>query len=442
VATTEKMFRRTDVLLAAVSGGPDSVALLLVLCELRARFGFEVIMAHFDHKLRESSAADMERVRIMARSLGVECFTGEGDVRAVAAGERAGIEETARKMRYQFLSFVAGEKRADCVATGHTADDQAETVLMRIVRGSGVRGIRGMLPVSGVPGAEAQRLVRPLLPLRRADTLAICAEAGIEPVIDASNDDVSFARNRLRHETLPALRALNPSVDLALLRLAGSARAAFGDIEREALGIQPIARLPIGSVFEVAPFGALHDEARTLVIEREAAFSNVECEVNSTRVRNLASVVEVGNGAVRFGETVVEVSCGRVRIGPPLREAEQFEPRVVNVPGVTVAGPWRLSVSTEATAGAVGALTAVLDSSLVRGVLRVRLAVAGDRIQYRGLARRVPDVFASARVPRWDRLGAVAVVDSRGVVAVFGSHGVITDVPRGDDALYVSISPA
>ncbi len=436
------MFRRTNVVLAAVSGGADSLALLLVLRELKQQFGFDVIASHFDHKLRDTSAADMERVRDICADLDVECFTGEGDVRDAAARQRSGIEETARKMRYQFLSFVAGEKHADCVATGHTADDQAETVLMRVVRGSGVRGIRGMLPVSGVPGAEAQRLVRPLLSVRRADTVAICAEAGIEPLADPSNADVSFARNRLRHETLPVLRALNPSVDAALLRLASSARELFADVERQSLGVQPVARLPVGSVFSLPAFAALPAEARTLVIEREAAFAKTSFEVNATRVENLDAAIAAGSGEAHFGESVVEVSCGRVRIGPPLGEAESFEPRVLNVPGITVAGPWRIAVSTDPPPPDAGALTAAIDASAIKGVLRARLVTRGDRIRYHGQARKVADVLSNAKVPRWERLGMVAAVDAEGVVALFGSNGVIADRATTTDALYITLRPA
>ena len=127
---------------------------------------------------------------------------------------------------------MAEKEQADAVATGHTADDQVETVLMRIIRGSGVRGIRGMLPVTEVPGGGAQRLVRPLLELHRGDTLAICQESGIAPLHDPSNDDPRFTRNHVRHETLAALRAVNPDVGDALLGLAASAREVFEGVEK------------------------------------------------------------------------------------------------------------------------------------------------------------------------------------------------------------------
>ena len=438
-AREERLFRRVSKLLVAVSGGPDSLALLLVLRELRAEFDFQIEACHFDHQLRPESSSDRDRVRAICEGLGVGCVTGEGDVRSVAAQNRASIEETARTMRYQFLAFVAAKERCDAIATGHTADDQAETVLMRIIRGSGVRGIRGMLPSSGVPGAPSQRLIRPLLCVGRPETAAICAEAGLEPLVDKSNDDVSFARNRVRHETLLALRAVNPSIDRALRGLASSAREVFEGVERESMAVQPRERTAIGAIFATEPFAALQDEARTLVIEREAAFHHLEPEVNRTRVENLKAILRRGTGEVLFGDTLVEVSCGSVRVGPPLEAAESFEAKVLNVPGTTIAGPWRVDLRTEPLPGA---LAAEIDSRAIRGTLRVRQLAADDRMSFRGIQRRVHDVLANEKVPRWERHGAVAVADSEKVLALFTASGVIADKAASADCWHVRVGHA
>ncbi|MFN8508398.1 MAG: tRNA lysidine(34) synthetase TilS [Dehalococcoidia bacterium] len=419
-ADEERMFRRTKRVLAAVSGGPDSVALLLVLLELRERFGLTVQACHFDHQLRPDSREDLEFVRELCATLGVPCFSGEGDVRGVARQQRRSIEDVARMMRYQFLAFVAGEKQADCVATGHTAGDQAETVLMRILRGTGVRGIRGMLPVSDLPGS-AMRLVRPLLVASREETLAMCEAAGVEPRIDPTNAEYSATRNRVREVILPALRAENPSIDAALRGLAASAREVFGDVERAANGASPVERGPMGAIYATGTLRALPAEALTLVIEREAAFSKLEAEVNRTRIGNARRVLATGHGQVAFGQALVEASCGWVRIGPAV-EPGPFEAKVLNVPGATLAGPWRVEVSTSEFEARPGASLATIDANRVRGVLRVRPLAAGDRMAYHGIERKVADVLAQAKVPRWERAGAVAITDSAGVHAVITPH--------------------
>lgn len=433
------MFRRTTRILVAVSGGADSVATLLVMLRLGHQLGFEVTAAHFDHKLRATSAHDLAFVRQLCDERGVSCSTGEGDVGAAARERRDGVEAVARQMRYQFLGFIAERERADCVVTGHTADDQAETVLMRIVRGSGVRGIRGMLPVAAVPGMAAQRLVRPALCLDRTDTEAICAEAGIVPLSDPSNADTNIPRNRVRHESLASLRNVNPSVGDALRRLAANAREAFALVERQAMAAQPLERGPVGSVFAVDVLASLANEGRTLVLEREAAFFHLEPEINATRIRNLQSVLAKKSGSVRFGDTAVEVSSGKVRIGPPLDDVEPFVAKVMNVPGVTLAGPWRVVVSTSPLVPVAGSLSAAIGTGHLRGVLRLAPLCAGDRMQYHGFRRLASDVLKAARVPLWSRVGVVALTDATGVVALFSSAGVFTDESQGDDVLYVQV---
>lgn len=433
LAGREKMFRRVQKVLVALSGGADSLATLLVLRELGAELGFTVEGCHFDHKLRPESAGEMDAVRGMCATLGIECVTGEGDVSGVAGQARRGIEDMAREMRYQFLAFVAEKEGADCIATGHTANDQAETILMRIIRGSGVRGIRGMLPVSEVPGSEAQRLVRPLLECSRAETEAICLEHGLTPLVDPSNDDERFTRNRIRKEVLPMLRALNPSIQDALIGLGESAREAFVPIERRSFEVQPAERGPVGAIFEASAFESVPAEALGLIVEREATFYHLQPETNRTRLENLLEVLESGAGSVLFGDTELEVSCGAVRLGPPLEDVEPFASTVLEMPGVTRAGPWLVHVRTDPQEGSPEAPVVAVDSAACAGALRVRPVEPGDRIAWHGMERKVSDLLINEKVPAWERTGMVAIADGKGVVALFGArHTFVRDASEPD----------
>ncbi len=438
-AERERMFRRVRKVLVAVSGGPDSLACLAVLKELGSALDFKVEACHFDHQLRPESSADMDAVRATCEGLEVECLTGEGDVRSVAAQQKRGIEETARMMRYQFLAFVAGKREADCIATGHTRDDQAETVLMRVTRGSGIRGIRGMLPVSDVPGAEAQRLIRPLLETPRTATEAICLELGLPALVDPSNSDPSFSRNRVRLETMAALRTHNPDIQRALIGLAESAREAFEPIERRSFEVQPRERGPVGAIFELSRFAALPSEALGLVIEREAGFYHLQPETNRTRVRNLGAALRSGSGRVRFGDTAVEVSSGLVRVGPVLEAVEPFESAVLNVPGSTRAGPWRADIATDPLAATPEAPVCAIDQASTKGLLRIRPLAAGERIRWHGHERKLSDLLINEKVPAWERAGMVAVADSLGVVALFGATRTFTR-DGNDPSLWIRLS--
>ncbi len=434
-AEHERLFRRVRKVVVAVSGGPDSVAALLLLRDLGETQGFAVAAAHFDHQLRPDSTADRAFVEGLCERLDLPCVTGEGDVRLAAAEARAGIEETARRLRYQFLAFAAERQGAGAVATGHTADDLVETVLHHLVRGSGVRGARGILPVAPLPGAPSLHLVRPLLPLSRAATVAVCEAAAVDYREDETNAAPAATRNRIRHALLPRLREENPSVNAALIGLAESARELFRAVEESADLAQPRARAPGAAVFDLTTLRGLGSEARLLVLEREATFLKAEARANRTRLRNLAAVLARGSGRVAFGGVAVEVSAGLVRLSAGgEEEPPALDERFVNLPGVTVAGERVLQAATApfpAGDGTPPAATVPFDR--IEGALRLRALRPGDRMRYRGLDRKVNGILKTARIPAWERRGLVAVAGREMVVAVLGATGALADGHEGGD---------
>jgi tRNA(Ile)-lysidine synthase len=220
--------------LVGVSGGPDSLCLLDVLHRLEYR----VIVAHFDHCLRPDSAQDAVQVQQVAESLGLPFILGKEDVGAFAQTERLSLEEAARKARYRFLFAQARHYGAQAVAVAHSADDQVETVLMHLLRGSGLSGLRGMA-YRGI-AAEWDReipLIRPLLGTWRTEIMAYCQQHGLQPHFDPTNQDTAFFRNRLRHDLIPALEQYNPQVRQIIWRTARTL-AADHDVLEEYL--QPL----------------------------------------------------------------------------------------------------------------------------------------------------------------------------------------------------------
>jgi tRNA(Ile)-lysidine synthetase-like protein len=203
---------RPGPLVLAVSGGADSTALTLLLAELREEFGPVLHVAHFDHRARpRTAAADAAFVAELANHIGATLRVGRADARPKN-------EDDARNARYDFLRRVARDLGATAIATGHTRDDQAETVLLHLTRGAGLAGLAGMRP-------ERDGIVRPLLAIGRSDTVAVCAAAGITPREDPTNRSLRFARNRIRHRVVPELAKLNPEVTSAIARLADAAAA-------------------------------------------------------------------------------------------------------------------------------------------------------------------------------------------------------------------------
>lgn len=192
--------------LCAVSGGADSVCLLHWLYGLRAQWGFTLTAAHYNHNLRgEESRRDADFVRSFVQTCcpDTTLIVGSGDVAGQAVRAKTGIEETARDMRYTFLRETAQQVGADVIATAHNAEDNVETVLLHLLRGSGLRGLTGISPRRG-------SIVRPLLTTRRADIEAYLHLYGLPHVEDSSNADERFTRNRVRRQLLPLLEELQP----------------------------------------------------------------------------------------------------------------------------------------------------------------------------------------------------------------------------------------
>ncbi len=213
-------------LLLAVSGGTDSLVLMHLFSRLGPGFGLSLHVASLDHGLRGADgAADAAFVREQAEQLGLQVTLG------TAEGLRG--EADARRARYDFLAATAEATGTQYVAVAHHADDQAETVLLNLLRGSGLRGLAAMRLSAPLPGHPQLTLLRPFLGVSRSELQDWCCAQGLEPRQDASNRDLRLRRNRLRHETLPALRDFNSNADHALLRLADNAAQDYDYIQQQ-----------------------------------------------------------------------------------------------------------------------------------------------------------------------------------------------------------------
>jgi tRNA(Ile)-lysidine synthase len=219
---------RGERALVAVSGGADSTALLLALEELRRvrLLGVDLTAAHLDHGLRgEAAAADARWVEVLVRDLGFECVVGRASVSETAQEAGDNLEQAARRARYGFLAGAASTCGARAVLAAHTLDDQAETVMLRLLRGSGAEGLGGMAPERALEACGEVFLRRPLLSwARRADTEGYCRERGVEFRADVMNRDERFARVRVRRRLLPLLETFNPRAAEALARTAALLR--------------------------------------------------------------------------------------------------------------------------------------------------------------------------------------------------------------------------
>ena len=217
ILINECLINAEKTTVVGVSGGPDSQMLLHIMYKL----GFKSIVGHFDHQLRPESSKEAKLVEQMAKDLGFRFILDQNDVYRYAKRNRLSIEEAARKSRYDFLFRLANQVDAQAVAIAHNADDQVETFLMHLLRGSGLSGLRGMsYRTTETEWDDRIPLIRPILNVWREEILQYCAENQLKPIYDESNDDNTFFRNRLRNELIPYLSEYNPKIKKALWRTA------------------------------------------------------------------------------------------------------------------------------------------------------------------------------------------------------------------------------
>lgn len=421
----ERLLRPGQRVVAAVSGGADSLCLLDCL----ARLGYAVVVAHLDHQLRPESRDEAAYTMEIARRYGLPAAAAREDVRS-QTGRGVSLEQAARIARYRFLIRVAREHRASVIATGHTADDQAETILMHFLRGAGPEGLRGMLPSASLEewpdlaGTRGLRLIRPLLAVTREETMAHCAHRNLTPRHDPSNLDPVFLRNRLRHELLPILASYNPEIRAVLCRT-GRLMASVTDLLNSLAdqAWQSVVR-EVGPGAVALETGRLHDLPHGLQLAlmrrvlrtlsprgRRLSMEVIERALERVLSPPRSSRAEVGSGLElwRVGKEIVIASPGASVSLPEFPQLASLKPRRLSVPGVaSLACGWKL----EARYGPDGARVPLsdlecvaFDADLLAGVLRLRSPSPGDRIEPMGMqgSRKLSDLFIDLHVPRLAR---------------------------------------
>jgi len=224
------MIRPGGKVLAAVSGGPDSVCLLKSLMEMRRDLDVEIVVGNLDHGIRgKESGEDSDFVRKLARDLGLDCAHRKMRVKT-RRDRKKSLEECAREKRYKFLKEAAGKHGCDIIATGHTMDDQAETVLIRLITGASLKGMAG-IPVVRYEGDL--KIVRPLIGVEKKEVLDYLEAIRWEYCVDRTNKERKYLRNRIRHEVLPFLRNYNPKIKRALVNLSDTIREDVAFLEAE-----------------------------------------------------------------------------------------------------------------------------------------------------------------------------------------------------------------
>lgn len=435
------LWTEQNVLVVGVSGGPDSLALLHLLVKGDLHAPSHIVVGHLNHRLRPSATDEANFVAQICEQWGVAYRIGDVDVAQLAQRDGLTVEEAARVARYRFLGQIALDFGSRHVVVGHTADDQAETVLMHFIRGAGLAGLRGMSPDSSLHGFSGIHLIRPLLCARRQEILDYCRAHYLEPIQDPSNEDLAFFRNRLRHELLPHLEQYNPRIRERLLHTADVVRADVAYLESETdealLSLvtwqgDDFIRMSLER-WRALPLSLRRRTLRRAVWRlrqslRDVSFTPLE------QARRVAERGEVGAESALPGNLVLEVEYDTLRLYD--RQADRNErapqlfanePIAMGVPGmVALENGWQIRVSAGET---------VEDTDIDRdpwrvtvdaeraGDLVVRTRQTGERLQPLGMggkSKKLSDLMIDEKLPARLRDAWPIVANAQHVVWVVG----------------------
>ncbi|MFC4600592.1 tRNA lysidine(34) synthetase TilS [Cohnella hongkongensis] len=426
-AKEQGWWRAGSAVIAAVSGGPDSMALLHLLKEMAKTEPMRLVAAHANHQFRgEESDAEAELVRRTAAEWGIPLETASLGMPQYIEETGENAQSAAREKRYAFLREAARKHGSPYVLTAHHADDQAETVLMRVIRGTGVGGL------AGIPNRRREdrlELIRPLLRITKCELLDYCKRNGVPYAVDSSNADRHYFRNAVRLDLIPVLERYNPRLKESLARLADMAAADDDYMEEQAARVFREAVTPSGDGFrlERRRFRGLH-----VALQRRLIKLILNCSANPRQMLDFRQVEEMLEALSQESPASVRLDIGdgwtlireydETYIGPGQLETAHFaysaDEGTSEVAIPETGGRIRLEWLDGAVHGASGSRNeACFDADEVRYPLLIRSRMTGDTMRPYGLngTKKVQDMFVDAKVPRSkrDRLPLLADADGR-----------------------------
>lgn len=430
-------------ILAAVSGGPDSVCMLYVLAGLQQELNIDLHVVHLDHGLRgKESAADAMYVSRLAKKLGIPAIVEKRDVAAFRAANKMSVEEAAREVRYEFFADAARQVGTDTVAVAHTNNDHIETVLMHLIRGSGIRGLQGLLPVNHwKSGGKSVTVVRPLLEAGRQETVDYCRQMGLKPRFDSTNLSMSSFRNRIRMELLPLLEKYNPKIAQAIKRTSVQAAEVLEFLDSESrCGWDKFVKQEDGGFLLDKPEflnlePVLQKSLLLLMLEQMLGdLSGIESrhieEITSALTLPAGRRLDLPDGlvfTVNYDSFVLSRGAEAQMPLPQLLGSVKLK-----IPGETRFSGWRITAAIpggwdepscdEKFGSEADGLTAYLDLDKTGRDLRVRGLEPGDIFQPLGMEKpkKVARFMLDARIPRSWRSRVPIVISPRQIVWVAG----------------------
>lgn len=427
-------------LLIGVSGGPDSMALLHILSRLKKPLSLRLTVAHINHGIRPlEGTEDLRAVREQAGKLNIPVFTRTIDYPTGRPRSKSVSEQFLRTARYQFFDDLAAELSIDHVVVGHTADDQAETVLLHLIRGTGLSGLSGMKLNSPLPLPDSKvRLVRPLLEIDKHSTMEYCNSVGIIPRIDSTNQSSVFLRNRIRNELVPMLSQYNPAISESLRRLSRSADQAseFMIDYVQSIWHNIVEESSNNIIINKKHFINEHPAIQSALVRR--AYDTIappDSMISQKQIEDIRHLLSTGSGRqlrlpgqIDFTTTYVSGTLGKRT--QQNTSTEILSTYSLNLPGGNNIPGWKIKSHVmpheewkrQSNGLTDNTLIACLDMETIGDSFYVRGRLQGDRFQPMGMhqEKRLQDFFVDQHIPQRERDEIPLLISSKGIVWVIG----------------------
>lgn len=437
------MIQAGEAILAAVSGGPDSVALVHILAALAPLLSFQLAIAHLNHGLRSrESERDAEFVAALARKLNLKFYQDKKNVRQYQKRHKLSPEEAARQVRYAFLNQIAEAHAYDKIAVGHHLNDNAELVMLFFLRGSGTLGL------SGIPPVRDAKIIRPLINTKRSEILEFLSERGLEFVSDASNADLSHLRNKLRHELMPHLAATyNPRIVETLNRLASVVRSEekwidgltehlfkaaliHQDADSIGLSLENFREIPLGARRRLIRMAILRVKGNL----RRIAFTHIDAALRLVFQGPQSGGIDLPNDIRiqrRGQELIISKQEQRRRSpgggrNPAVRTAYEYSLAAPGVVSIREAGIrlklTETSIEEVADVRRAGQRIAFFDINKIKFPLIVRNFCPGDRFSPLGMdgTQKLKSFFINNKIPKDQRVKCPLLVSNGKIIWVVG----------------------
>jgi tRNA(Ile)-lysidine synthase len=428
------MLNKSERVMVCVSGGPDSVAMLYVLKALSRTEKYKLHIAHLNHMIRgKESQRDMEFVKSLSKKLNIPIALGMVDVKKESRNVKLSLEETAREIRYDFFEKTAEKLRIRKIATAHSEDDQAETVLMRVIKGTGLQGLSGIPPVRR---KNKVCFIRPLLGVGRKDILAFLRKNRIKYRTDSSNRKPIYLRNKIRIDVIPRLEKLNPALKKSLKNLSELAAGDFGYINRMASEVwRKMGGFDSrkGKCFlKLKDYGRLDESLKRALFR--IAILKVKPDLRRITFRNwldfnrLAAGAKSGSSADLPGDIKAVIEHGNIAVMKKTKAGFGAMPSgAISVPGQTILPLFKIVIRAEIINRVRrikvkrAANTEYFDFDKLKTSLKVRARRRGDRMAPFGMkkSKKLHDIFIDGKIPVSERDLAAVVTCGKKIIWVY-----------------------